>query len=103
MRKQHLLVFDDRIPSTTQVFTADAVAYELGGCDKLAIHCVVDNQNAAGGILVQIQHSGDGIRWLNKYSGSGEISTPNNVPASGAANLGGFDQGATPSFAYVRL
>jgi hypothetical protein len=103
MIRNHLLAFDDFISSTATVYTTDELAVPLGHHNRLAIHCVVDHQNNAGGIRVQVQHSGDGRNWLPKYAGNGEISTPNNIPANSIASLGGFDQGDTPSFRFVRL
>jgi hypothetical protein len=105
MFRKHLVVFNEQVPSTTTVYSQDSFHDDLGTCDQLAIHCLVENQNAAGGIRVQLEHSGDGRHWLPKYAGNGEIGGTGNVPApsAGVANLAGFDQGATPSFRFVRL
>lgn len=107
MREGHWVVFDEYVEGTSTVYTSSEYDDELGSADQLAIHCVIDKQNnsgGAGGLQVQIQHSGDSRYWLPKYAGSGEISAASNVPATGTtANLGGYDQGDTPSFNFVRL
>ena len=100
----HAVVFDEFMLGNAVYYTSEHFNHSLGQQGKLAIHCIVNNQNNSGAITVQIQHSGDGRNWLPKYSGNGEISAPSNVAAApSVASLVGFDQGATPSLALLRL
>jgi hypothetical protein len=103
MLSSHHVVFEDYVPNTTTVYTDNVFDERLGRHDQLAIQCIVNEQNAAGGIRVQMLHSNDGRHWMAKYAGTGEISASDNVPATGTVSLAGFDQGATPSFRFVRL
>jgi len=83
----------------------------LGVFDQLAIHVVAGDAIVGGTqplmLSAQIQHSADGINWIDKRTAAevppqnvlnGSSATPTTVVLSP-----GYDDGTTPSLAFVRL
>jgi len=109
MKRQTTLVFDEQIMSTgpDDYFTSAEHNARLGAYDQLAIHVVVDNPNAADGALtVQLQHSADGRHFLPKPVPPAPATPEINgaeIKAKSTSQAWGYDSGAIPSLAYVRL
>ena len=67
MRKFNILAFDDFISGAgTTVYTRPELFEKLAEVDKLALFPVTDQVTTAGSLTVRIQHSGDGLNWVNK-------------------------------------
>lgn len=105
MRKFNALVFDEYVPTQTQVFTSSVTDDRLGAPNTLSLFAVVDNVSGANGTLtVQIQNSADRRNWVPKsVSNTPEINGAGITPGATTV-LQGFD--AAPSngtLGYVRL
>jgi len=102
MRKFNIPVFDDFISgSGTTVTTRPELNDRLAEVDKLALFAVTDQVTTTGTLTVRVQHSGDGINWVNK-SETAEIN--GEAIATSTTNTAyGSDSGATPSLGFVRL
>lgn len=104
MRKFNALVFDEYVPSSTQVFTSSNLDDRLGLPNTLSLFAVADNVGAQGATLtVQIQHSADRRNWLQKNVNNPEISGATlNAGVTTAAQ--GFDSSpSNGNFGFVRL
>lgn len=107
MKAAEMLVFDGQLTSAVNVsFTSDELHDVLGSFDQISVKAVVCGVRALplGSITVRFQHSADGRSWLNKV-GTGVVPPSGVLPvnASVQQEYYGFDSGATPSLALVRL
>lgn len=102
MRKFNILAFDDFISGAgTTVYTRPELFEKLAEVDKLALFPVTDQVTTAGTLTVRIQHSGDGLNWVNKNATAEVNGVAINPSATNTAY--GSDAGATPSLGFVRL
>jgi len=104
-----LTVFDDYMATSNvgvTAFTSDKLSEMLGFYDQLAIQVVVDDTmvgSAPAALVVQILHSADGRNYLPKNA-SPEVIYPTQLNIGQPTYMAfGFDAGAAPSLAFVRL
>jgi hypothetical protein len=102
MRKLNMLVLDEFITKTGSefVYTRTDLNETLGQVDKLALQLVADQASTGTpSVTAQLQHSADGINWINKGSALVTLGTTVNATTTAA----GADAGTTPSLGLVRL
>ena len=108
-----LTVFDAYISSislassvSVVALTNDAFNDVLGFYDQLALQVVVDDTivgTAPAALTVQIQHSADGLHFVNKNAAP-EVDTPTQLNIGTPTYMSfGFDGGLFPSLGFVRL
>jgi hypothetical protein len=113
--RARVLVFDDYIKSPTGrnlVTNSNELLDDvLGMFDQLAIHVVAGDGVVNGSIdplqlSVNIQHSADGLNWLDKFASPVIPLTtilPNGATPATVTLPPGYDDGSLPSLALVRL
>ncbi|MBK6463997.1 MAG: hypothetical protein IPF92_23790 [Myxococcales bacterium] len=99
MRKFNILAFDDFISGTgTTVTTRPELNERLAEVDLLALFAVTDQVDVEGNLTVKVQHSGDGINWVDKATAINDtilVVTTN--------KFYGSESGATPTLGLVRF
>lgn len=96
-----LLVFDDVIHGTADVYTSSALEERLAELDAIALEVVVEASGTTETTTVQIETSGDGRWWANKNP-TPEIDAAS-TPAGARTVVHGFDAGVRPALGRVRL
>lgn len=87
----------------TDYYTANRFNELLGRPDKLTLQAVVDNADANGTILVQIEHSADQRNWSSK-NGTPEINNPaSSISTTATVSSVGSDSGSNASLPFIRL
>lgn len=100
-------MFDEFLPNQNTFYTSEEHSEALGEMDQISLNCIVDS-GSGGDIIVHIQHSADGIHWIDKNT-NGEIAPTNNYNESngsflaGTTSLAGDDDGTVPNLGLVRL
>jgi hypothetical protein len=97
-------MFDETIHGAgTSFYTANRFNEILGRPDKLTVQAVVDNADANGTILVQIEHSADQRNWKDKNTNA-EINNPaSSISSTSTVSSVGSDAGTNASLPFVRL
>lgn len=96
-----LLAFDDIIHGSASVYSSALMELNLADGEAYALQCVVEGIDAVETTTVQLETSGDGRNWMNK-SPSPEIDQQS-TPAGATTALVGYDSGAHPSLALLRV
>jgi hypothetical protein len=95
-------MYDENIEGTQALFTDPSHNALLGSVEKLSIFAVVDSVSGTSPTLtVQIEESGDQVRWINK-AGTAEINAAA-LSTTVITTAVGRDTGATPSNGFLRL
>lgn len=102
MIRDHLLVYDDYIPSSLPVYTGVQHMPTLGQADQLGLHAVLDNAVTAAQLTIAIEHSTDGINWAPKSS-TPEINSVSVVTLDTTSVYAGEPHPAPQSLEFVRL
>jgi hypothetical protein len=107
-KRLSLVVLDEVVEwasGTATFLSSPNLDWMLGSYDQLAIEIVADWYTVANPISVsaQLQHSADGIHYVNKAFGPEIPSTPLPRPLATTVLPIGYDDGTTPSLAFVRL
>src|SRR5262249_23919678 len=110
MMKYGRMVFDEFIPSTTAVYTANDFNLILGSADKLSFFAVADNVAGTSPTLtVQMEHSGDGRIWQVKNAtaelngASLTVGATNPTSVNPSVLFVGSDDGNKALMPFVRL
>jgi hypothetical protein len=97
-------VFDDYINGTQAIYTSNDVAELLGSVDHLTLSPQVDSLSGGATLTVQVEHSPDGSRWMNRNTAA-EFTT--NLVAGNATfqpvSDGSSDTRPTLPFVRIRM
>jgi hypothetical protein len=101
MRKFNMLVLDEFISVTsTYVYTRTELNDVIAQVDKIGVQLIGDQASGSFNVTARLQHSADGINWINK-NGSPEVTLA--VSSNTTATAAGADAGTTPSLGLVRI
>lgn len=103
MLREHLLVFDEQLPTQSSYFSKADFYKALGQYDQIALHAIVDNPTGAtnGTITVVLEHSCDGRNFIAKNA-TAEINAAA-IAFNSQSDAAGGDGGALPTLEYGRL
>jgi hypothetical protein len=103
MLRDHFLVLDEYLPSTSDIIrSSDVLATRLARHDQVALYVVAeDSGGAPGDLTIYIEHSADGHTFVKKNN----ISEIDGVPltANKTTCMAGCDAGVTASLAAARI
>jgi hypothetical protein len=99
VRKNAVQVFDEHVIGGKRVYTADHHSEALGRHDQIAVQVTVNDVETAGHVTVTLQHSGDGVHFLDKS----KLVDNKAIAAHKTTALAGVDSGEKPNLRLVRL
>ena len=104
MRIFNQLVFEGYVNGTSSVYSNPAYNDLLGSTDQLSITGYTAQVAGTANLTVQIEHSADNIRWINRNGTTAEIAG-STLSTSAETTVQGHDgdPNARPTLGFARL